>query len=119
MMEPLSYIFNPEGRKPYPAVDIYETKDNFEIKIDVPGFKKEDLELYISGSLLIIKDRKNETKSKDVKTHRRERSTCFERIFLFNATLEAEDVRVRVIEDGVLTLVVNRKDQKQIVLSKL
>lgn len=117
MNKSLICVLHPEYPKFIPPVDIFETKDNFVITIDVPGFKKDELELYISGSLFIIKGSKKEIECKDVKIHRRERFTYFERIFLFGSTLNA-DVHEK-LEDGVLTLLVDKTNQTQFVMSKL
>ncbi|MBI3610794.1 MAG: Hsp20/alpha crystallin family protein [Nitrospirae bacterium] len=43
-----------------PAVEIYEDKDDVVVKAEIPGMKKEDLELNISGQLLTIKGEKKQ-----------------------------------------------------------
>lgn len=43
-----------------PAIEVYEEKDDVVIKAEVPGMKKEDLDINISGSLLTIKGEKKQ-----------------------------------------------------------
>ena len=46
-----------------PAVDVYEDKDNFVVKAELPGMKKEDIDVSLhDGSLSISGERKSEEK---------------------------------------------------------
>ena len=42
-----------------PAIEIYEEKDDVVVKAEIPGMKKEDLDLKISDHYLTIKGRRN------------------------------------------------------------
>src|SRR5512146_2568776 len=54
-----------------PAVDIYEDKDNFVVKAELPGMKKEDIEVTLhEGSLSVSGERKSEEKHKDADMYR-------------------------------------------------
>src|SRR5882672_7397077 len=49
-----------------PALDLYEDKDNFYVKAELAGMKKEDVELSLhDGSLSISGERKAEDKRQD------------------------------------------------------
>lgn len=58
-----------------PLTDISETDDNYLLKVDLPGIKKEDVKIsFNDGKLTISGERKQETEEKDSKYHRVERS---------------------------------------------
>ncbi len=45
-----------------PTVNLYEEKDRYVLRVDVPGVRKEDLSISLSGDTLILKgERKDET----------------------------------------------------------
>src|SRR5437667_3469762 len=49
-----------------PALDVYEEKDHFIVKAELPGLKKEDIEVsFYDGGLSISGERKSETKHED------------------------------------------------------
>ena len=57
-----------------PNLDISEDKNNFIVKVDLPGLKQEDIDISVSGNILTIKgERKKEEESKDKNYYRRER----------------------------------------------
>jgi HSP20 family protein len=43
-----------------PAIEVYEEKDDVVIKAEIPGMKKDDLDINISGTLLTIKGEKKQ-----------------------------------------------------------
>ena len=56
-----------------PPVNIYETKEAFELELNVPGRKKEDFQIALEkGMLTISYEKKEEQKSEDRKTVRKE-----------------------------------------------
>ena len=58
-----------------PLTDISEDKDNFVLKLDLPGVSKNDLKIsYSDGQLSISGERKQEKETKDSKYHRVERA---------------------------------------------
>lgn len=58
-----------------PLTDISETDDNYFLKVDLPGIKKDDVKIsYADGKLTISGERKQETEEKNSKYHRVERS---------------------------------------------
>ena len=58
-----------------PALDLYEDKDNVIVKAELPGMKKEDIEVSLhDGALSISGERKSEEKFQDAgETYRSER----------------------------------------------
>src|SRR5947208_3206244 len=57
-----------------PAFDVYEEKDNFIVKAELPGMKREDINVSLhDGSLIISGERKSETKDESAEVYRAER----------------------------------------------
>jgi HSP20 family protein len=58
-----------------PLTDISENKDNYTLKLDLPGIDKKDVKIsYSDGQLHVSGERKLEKEEKDSKYHRVERS---------------------------------------------
>ena len=58
-----------------PLTDIYEDKDKYSLKLDLPGIKKEDVKIsFVDGKLSISGERSQENEHKDSKCHRIEKS---------------------------------------------
>jgi len=59
----------------YPALDVIEEKDQYVLKADLPGIKKEDIKVSVENGVLTIEgERKSEIEHKDKQVHRVERS---------------------------------------------
>jgi HSP20 family protein len=57
-----------------PAVDLYEDKDSLVVKVELPGLKKEEIEVSVhDGSLSISGERKSATPDSSSQTFRSER----------------------------------------------
>jgi HSP20 family protein len=61
-------------------VDIYETKDFLRVEVELPGVKKEDLEVYTIGDRLFVHALKREELLAEAASQRRE-FLCMEREF--------------------------------------
>ena len=58
--------------------DIYETKEAYVFKVELPGFKKEEIKVEFSGETLTLRgERKQEEETKNENCHRLERSYGF------------------------------------------
>ena len=95
--------------------DIKETDQSYELDIDLPGFKKEDVSAQLENGYLTIKSSTstdNGTKDNNGKYIRRERfvGNC-SRSFYVGEAVTQEDIRAR-FEDGTLKLTVPKKDAK-------
>lgn len=66
----------PFGDKTWsPAVDLRETEDAYVVHADIPGLKKEEIDLEVVEDVLTIKgERKQESEKKDGNYHRVERT---------------------------------------------
>ncbi len=88
-----------------PAVNIAETTDAYHLELNAPGRNKEDFIITVDKGLLTISyDKKEEAKSEDVKTVRREFSyQSFKRSFSIDEKINAEAIKAKY-ENGLLKL---------------
>lgn len=88
-----------------PAVDIEETEKTFNVKVDLPDVKKEDLKVEMhNGTLTIEGERKQEKEEKGNRFHRIERQYgTFVRRFRMPADVDETKVNAE-FKDGVLNV---------------
>lgn len=97
-----------------PDFEVRETKDSYVFKADLPGTKKEDLDISLIGNRLQVTGRRDEEEeARDDTYYAYERSYgSFTRSFTLPDTADTEHVRSE-LRDGVLTLVVPKKPEAQ------
>lgn len=95
-----------------PAFDVFEDKDNFTVKAEVPGIKKEDINVSLhDGNLIISGERKSETHSEGTEVYRAERFFGkFQRAVSLPATVAADKVKAQY-KDGVLTITLPKSEE--------
>lgn len=95
-----------------PAFDVYEEKDNFVVKAELPGMKKEDISVSLhDGNLIISGERKTETKGEGAEVYRAERFFGkFQRSVALPATVAASEVKAEY-KDGVLTVTLPKSEE--------
>ena len=95
--------------------DIKETDAGFELTIDLPGFKRDDVQAELKdGYLTIAAQTQSESEDKDEKgTYvRKERfSGKCSRTFYVGDDIEEDDIRAK-FEDGVLKIAVPKKQEQ-------
>ncbi|WP_437229880.1 Hsp20/alpha crystallin family protein [Planctomicrobium sp. SH661] len=93
-----------EGMK-VPSMDLSETEKTFEVQLDVPGFKPEEVHVELQGDTLLIRgDHKEEKEEKGKTFHRIERrSGSIRRSIPLPAAVDQEKV-IANCHDGVLTV---------------
>jgi HSP20 family protein len=102
-----------------PAVDVYEDKDQFTVVAEVPGLKKEDLNLSLhNGVLTISGERKREDKPEQ--GFRSERFVGrFQRSITLPVSVDPSGVKA-TYQDGLLKVVLPKSEEakpKQIEVS--
>jgi len=111
----------PAPRKQMPRfapmkTDIREVGDKYEILMDLPGFKKEDLQIELKDGYMTVAAEKHvdtQTPATETKYVRRERySGSFRRSFYVGKDIEETDISAR-FEDGVLKLDLPREKEKK------
>jgi len=99
---------------PY-GVDIREDADHFYVEAELPGYKKEDVDITLENQTLTISaERKYENKQgNDAKgellLHER-RYSRFLRSFTLPPTVDEGSVNAR-LQDGVLTVTINKREE--------
>src|SRR3954454_21594618 len=88
-----------------PAVDFFEDKDNFIVKDELPGMKKEEIEIAVhDGVLSLSGERKTDEIFENAQACRSERCLGrFQRTLALPATVEADKVQA-TYKDGILTV---------------
>ena len=95
-----------------PTLDLYEDKDNLVIKVELPGMKREDIEVSLhEGSLSISGERKSEEKHKEADVYRTERFFGrFQRTVTLPAPVAADKVKAQY-KDGILTVTLPKTEE--------
>ena len=95
-----------------PSVDIFETEGEIVVKAELPGIDRKDIQLNLENNVLSLRgERKFQKETKDDNYHRIERSYgVFSRAFSIPATVDEERIRADY-KDGVLKIVLPKKDQ--------
>jgi HSP20 family protein len=95
-----------------PLTDIVEAKESYVFKIELPGFKKEDIKVEFSGETLTLRgERKQEEETKDENCHRLERNYgIFERSFTIPKAIDAKKIDAS-LQDGILVLTIPKLEE--------
>lgn len=97
--------------------DVHEHDDKYELDIDLPGFKKDEIKLALENGYLSVSASKGldkEKKDKKGRIIRQERySGSMQRSFYVGEAVTKEDVKAKY-EDGVLKLIVPKNDPEKL-----
>jgi len=112
---PSSYRPHPSEGRETPAMDVKEQNDKFIFTADLPGVKKEDLDVSITGDILTIKaERKSDGEVCEEYYHLSERSCgSFLRSMALPPTCDAENIEA-TYENGVLKIALPKSAQSEI-----
>lgn len=102
-----------ERLAPY-CVDVREDADHFYVEAELPGFKKEDIDITLENQQLTISaERKEDQKQQGKKgelLHHERRFTRFLRSFTLPPTVDEQTVNAK-LADGVLTITLNKREE--------
>ena len=97
--------------------DVRETDSGYELDIDLPGFKKDEISAQLKDGYLTISAAKGldkDEKEKDGKYIRRERyAGTMSRSFYVGEGVEQDDIHAKY-ENGILKLSIPKKDAKEV-----
>lgn len=97
-----------------PTFDVTETKDAYEFRADLPGVKRDEIEITATGNRLQIsgkRDTTNESKTETVYTYERQYGS-FARSFTMPDGADLDHAKSE-LKDGVLTLIVPKMPNAQ------
>ena len=97
-----------------PAFDVRETKDAYEFRADLPGFREQDIEVNLTSNRLTVSGKREEEKIEDTEAHYcSERAFgSFTRTFTMPADIKPDEVSAE-LHDGVLTIHVPKTTASQ------
>ena len=105
-----------QAKQPMPSMmktDIKETDKAYELDIDLPGFKKENVHAELQDGYLTVAastESENEEKAENGTYLRKERFTgSCRRSFYVGEEISEDDIRAK-FEDGILRIVVPKKE---------
>jgi len=95
-----------------PSVDVSETEDKLVVSAELPGLEAKDVNVSISGDLLIIKgEKKKEKEEKDEHHHYIERyAGSFQRSFRLPVAIQCDKVEAS-FKKGVLKITLPKSEE--------
>ena len=97
--------------------DVRETEDTYELDIDLPGFKKDEINVELKDGCLSVSAAKGldkEEKNEDGKYIRRERyAGSMSRSFYVGEHVKEEDIHPKY-ENGILTFHLPKEEKKAV-----
>jgi HSP20 family protein len=95
-----------------PALDIHEDKDNFIVRAELPGMKREHIDVSLhDGALSVSGERKLEQKYEKADVYRTERFFGkFQRTVTLPAPVAADKVKAQY-QDGILTVTLPKTEE--------
>lgn len=110
---PLNIIKNSILR---PAIEVVQNKDNYKVRVQLPGVKKDDIEVELDNDFMtitaIIQEEKEEKKEEDhnARYHTSEfRYGKYQRTISFDQPIKAEDSKAEY-KNGVLCITVPKQN---------
>ena len=96
----------------YPAVDIFDNDNEIVLKAELPGLKKEEIDIHVEDNLLTLRgERKREEEVKDKGYYRSERAYgTFSRSFTLPATVDVKKINASY-KDGVLAVTLPKAEE--------
>jgi len=97
--------------------DVRENENNYEVDIDLPGFKKDEINATLQNGYLTVSTSKNldrEQKDSKGKYIRHERySGSMSRSFYVGESIKQDEIHAK-FEDGILKLVIPKKPNSEL-----
>lgn len=110
----LDSFFERENNNKLMKCDIYKTGDNYILEIDIPGFKKEDIDIEYDNDYLTVKVEKKEFDEDDVEKEyiKKERSMYeqYERSF-YIGSIDENKIKAK-FENGILKLNIPKVEEE-------
>ena len=95
-----------------PAIDILQEGDRYLVRADLPGMKKDEIEVTLDGDTLTISgEKKRENETRDDSSYRSERYYGkFSRSLVLSSTVDANKIEA-AYTDGVLSVTIPKSEE--------
>ena len=103
-----------------PSVNIVESKDDYKLSFAVPGMKKSDFKIDVTGNLLTISSEKEENKEEKEENYSRQEYnySSFVRSFTLPDEVNKDKIDATYV-DGILKLALPKKEEaKKLTVNK-
>lgn len=96
----------------WPGVDLHENRDQLILKLEIPGMKKEDIDISLhDGVLTISGERKTDARYESAETHRNERFVGrFQRAVALPVQVQGDKANANY-QDGILTITLPKAEE--------
>src|SRR5258708_6524774 len=107
----LERLFEAPAGNWIPPLDVQEDANNYTVRTELPGLKREDINVSLhDGELVITGERKAETRTEGVEVHRQERYYGkFQRVLTLPVPVAADKIAANY-KDGVLTIILPKTE---------
>jgi len=96
----------PAAALSHPRIDLYEDKDNFHFRAELPGLKKEDIHIELTEGVLTLSG----TRSSYAASGEATRTSQFSRSVSVPSRVQVDRITARY-EDGVLTVTLPKAEE--------
>jgi HSP20 family protein len=112
LQDELENLFESSLQTWTPALDVHEDKDGYSIRVELPGMKREEIEVSIQDDALVISgERKAEEAKEGTEVHRQERFYGkFSRVLTLPIAVAGDKVKASY-KDGVLTVTLPKAEE--------
>jgi len=95
-----------------PSIDLYDDRDHFVLKAELPGMKKEDIDISMHGDVLTVSGERKEEETYDkAETYRSERFLGrFQRTLTLPSAVDPNKVQASY-KDGILTVTLPKSEE--------
>jgi HSP20 family protein len=99
----------------FPAVNIIESKDDYQLEFNVPGRNKEDFKITVDKNILTVSfEKKEESKDENKQFIKREFVfQSFKRSFTLDEKINADDINAKY-ENGILSLTLPKIEEVKV-----
>jgi HSP20 family protein len=99
----------------FPAVNIIESKDDYQLEFNVPGRNKEDFKITVDKNILTVSfEKKEENKDENKQFIKREFVLqSFKRSFTLDEKINADDINAKY-ENGILSLTLPKIEEVKV-----
>ncbi|MCC6277427.1 MAG: Hsp20/alpha crystallin family protein [Oligoflexia bacterium] len=100
-----------------PACDVSETSEAYMISVDLPGLKKDDIQVEVKEQVLTIRAERKDNRKEGAQIRERYHGKM-ERSFEFSESVNSDQIEASY-EDGVLRIAIPKKEKAQPVTIKI